>query len=656
MKRLLYIIFFAYLAIEGINTQGQTKSLSAQSQPDQLGRTGVGRPWSQQMAATIMNVWKDSTDPSKPAKWTYDQGVVLKGMEGLWYHTADGKYFRYIQKSVDNLVGKDGDIKTYKADEYQLDNILGGRILLTLFKVTNDPKYFKAASILRDQLRTQPRTKEGGFWHKKRYPYQMWLDGLYMAEPFYAEWAATFKEDSDFNDIANQFIWMEEHARDPKTGLLYHGWDESKEQKWADKQTGNSPHFWARAMGWYGMALVDALPWFPANHPKRGALIKILQRYAAAIKKTQDHDTGLWWDIMNFPSRQGNYLEASASCMFVYTLAKGVRLGYLPESSLPDAVNGYLGILNKFAKTDADGNASLEGTVSVSGLGGDPYRDGSYEYYIGEKVVKNDAKGVGAFLLASDEMDIAPLPTYGKGKTVTLDYYFNNEPLKNLGGVMMRNHYTWNDMSYGGFSLLGEIFKNKGASINYLESAPTTKNLAGSSVYIIVDPDNLKDNPNPNYVEESHVKAIADWVKQGGVLLLMANDSANCDLHHFNKLAQAFGITFSDRGRNFVKGTEYETGAIHITDDNPIFKQTKKVYLKEISIIETKEPAKGVVTEGGDIIMATAKYGKGTVFAVGDPWIYNEYTDGRKIDQSVYQDFSAANELAKWLLEQAAKK
>lgn len=603
-----------------------------------------------------MNLWKDSIDPSKPAKWTYDQGVVLKGMEGLWYHTADGKYFRYIQKCVDNLVGKDGEIKTYKPDEYQLDNILGGRILLTLFKVTNDPKYFKAASILRDQLRTQPRTKEGGFWHKKRYPYQMWLDGLYMAEPFYAEWAATFKEDSDFNDIANQFIWMEEHARDPKTGLLYHAWDESKEQKWADKQTGNSPHFWARAMGWYGMALVDALPWFPANHPKRAALIKILERYAAAVQKTQDRSSHLWWDIMNFPNRQGNYLEASASCMFVYALAKGVRLGYLPSSYLPVAINGYISISNKFATTDANGNANLQGTVSVSGLGGEPYRDGSYEYYMSEKVITNDAKGVGAFLLACNEMDIAPFINDAKGKTVTLDYYFNNEPLKNLGGTLMRNHYTWNDMSYGGFSLLGNIFSNLGATINSLESAPTTKNLANSSVYIIVDPDNVKDNPNPNYVDDAHVKAIADWVKQGGVLVLMANDSANCDLHHFNKLAQAFGITFSDRGRNFVKGTEYETGAIHITDNNPVFKRTRKVYLKEISIIETKGPAKALVTEDGDIIMATAKYGNGTVFAVGDPWIYNEYTDGRKLDQSVYQNFSAAYELAKWLLQQSAKK
>ncbi len=186
--------------------------------------------------------------------------------------------------------------------------------------------------------------------------------------------------------------------------------------------------------------------------------------------------------------------------------------------------------------------------------------------------------------------------------------------------------------------------------------APAAANLAGSDVYIIVDPDNVKDNPTPNYVEAAHVKAIADWVKQGGVLLLMANDSANCDLMHFNRLAQAFGITFSERGRNFVKGNEYETGAIHITKENEVFKQTKKIYLKEISILEVKEPAKALVTEDGDIILATAKYGKGTVFAVGDPWIYNEYLDGRKIDQSVYRNFSAATELVKWLLQQASRK
>lgn len=287
---------------------------------------------SEQMAATIMNTWKDST--SLPTKWSYDQGVVLKGIEGLWYSTANGKYFDYMQHSMDAFINEKGDIQSYKLEDYNIDNLLCGRILITLYKVTGKEKYYKAATHLSEQLKAQPRTKEGGFWHKKRYPNQMWLDGLYMGEPFYAEYANAFHDTAAFDDIAHQFIWMEKHARDANTGLLYHGWDESKEQRWANKSTGCSPNFWARAMGWYGMALVDVLSEFPQDNAQRNALIEILKRYASAIVKVQDTKTGLWFDILDKPLLKENYLEASASSMFVYTLAKGVRLGYLPASVL----------------------------------------------------------------------------------------------------------------------------------------------------------------------------------------------------------------------------------------------------------------------------------------------------------------------------------
>jgi unsaturated rhamnogalacturonyl hydrolase len=243
--------------------------------------------WSAKMAETVMSIWKDSLEmeKGKPVKWAYDQGVVLKGIEGLWLRTGDKKYFDYIQKSMDFFVNDSGDIRTYSLSNYNIDNVLCGRNLITLYNVLGKEKYFKAASTLRDQLRTHPRTKAGGFWHKKIYPWQMWLDGLYMGEPFYAEWAKYFHEDTAFNDIAKQFILMERFARDAKTGLLYHGYDESREQQWANKTTGLSPHVWARAMGWYGMALVDVLESFPENHPKRDSIIQILNRFATADNK-----------------------------------------------------------------------------------------------------------------------------------------------------------------------------------------------------------------------------------------------------------------------------------------------------------------------------------------------------------------------------------
>jgi unsaturated rhamnogalacturonyl hydrolase len=364
-------------------------------------------PMSQQMAKTVMTIWKDSFSiEGRAAKWSYDQGVVLKGFEGIWRRTGDPVYYNYIKKSMDLFVDDAGNIRGYRPDEYNIDHLNNGKLLLLLYQVTKEDKYWKASSKLRDQLRTHPRTNEGGFWHKKIYPYQMWLDGLYMGAPFYAEYSHIAKDDTAFNDIANQFIYMENHARDAKTGLLYHGWDESKKQKWANPQTGLSPHFWGRAMGWYAMALVDALDWFPAKHPQRKNLIAILNRLTTATLQVQDPASGVWFDILNMPTAKGNYLEASASGMFVYAFAKGVRKGYLPKKIMPAVKKGYDGLVKQFIERDANGQVNLKGTVSVSGLGGNPYRDGSYEYYLSERVVVNDAKGVGAFLLAANEIDM----------------------------------------------------------------------------------------------------------------------------------------------------------------------------------------------------------------------------------------------------------
>jgi unsaturated rhamnogalacturonyl hydrolase len=368
------------------------------------------KPISERVAATAMNaLWRDAAknESGYPARWTYDHGLVLKGIERVWDNTHDKQYLDFIQRSMDHFVNDDGSIRTYSLTDYNIDNINPGRNLLFLYRVTNQEKYKKAAALLREQLKTHPRTSDGGFWHKKIYPSQMWLDGLYMGEPFYAEYAATFKEDAAFDDIAKQFILMEQHARDAKTGLLYHGWDESKKQRWSNPETGRSPNFWGRAMGWYAMALVDTLDYFPRNHAKRGELVAILNRVAEAVAKYQEPRSGLWYQILDKGDEKGNYFESSAACMFVYALAKGVRNGYLPAKYRQVAENGYRGILKEFVKTDANGQLNLEGTVAVAGLGGNPYRDGSYEYYLSEKVVTNDPKGVGALLLAATEMETA---------------------------------------------------------------------------------------------------------------------------------------------------------------------------------------------------------------------------------------------------------
>ena len=365
---------------------------------------------SERAAQTAMNaLWRDASkkESGYPAKWTYDHGLVLKGIERVWQITGDKQYLDFIQRSMDHFVSDDGSIRTYSIDEYNIDHILPGRNLLMLYRVTGQEKYRKAAALLREQLKTHPRTSEGGFWHKKIYPSQMWLDGLYMGEPFYTEYAVTFKEDAAFDDIAKQFMLMERHARDDKTGLLYHGWDESRKQRWSNPETGRSPHFWGRAMGWFAMALVDTLDHFPRKHPRRAELVAILNRLARAVAKYQEPRSGLWYQVVDKGGEKRNYLESSAACMFVYALAKGVRHGYLPAPYFAVAEKGYRGIQKEFLKTDASGQLNLEGTVSVAGLGGNPYRDGSYEYYLSEKVVTNDPKGVGALLLAATEMETA---------------------------------------------------------------------------------------------------------------------------------------------------------------------------------------------------------------------------------------------------------
>ena len=606
------------------------------------------------LADTAMNrIWVDDGNPAGiPAKWSYEQGVTSEAIEAVWYATGDAKYFNHIKKGMDFWLNDDGTLKDYKPEDFSIDNVAPAKAMLTLFKVTGDVKYKKAIDLLRTQLKNQPRTTEGGFWHKKIYPNQMWLDGLYMGEPFYADYSSFFQE-NNWDDIANQFVWMEKHARDAKTGLLYHGWDESKQQKWADKATGQSPNFWGRGMGWYAMALVDVLDKFPKDNPRRAELVAILNREVDAIEKFQDKN-GLWFDIVNLPDKPKNYHESSCAAMFVYAIAKGVRQGNLSEKYLKVAEKGWAGIKKEFIKENSDGSLDWEGTVSVSGLGGNPYRDGSFDYYMSEKLRTNDAKGLAPAILAAVEIENLEKRRTGAGKTVLLDSYFNNEIKKDSNGKDVSWHYKWEEMSNGGFSIFGDVFRSYGAKTDTLYQAPTAQNLNSADIYIIVDPDDAKENPNPKLVSQTDAKNIADWVKKGGVLVMMENDFGNAEFDNFNVLAKQFGIEFNKDSKNHVEGNKFEQGQIIIDSTSPIFKTAKKVYLKEISTLKLSGDAKSVQNWNGDKVMAVAKYGKGTVFAVGDPWLYNEYTDGRKLPAD-FQNFQAAQDLSAWLLAQTRK-
>ena len=365
-----------------------------------LDSSPASQEWSARMADSLMQ-----RHPSLSKRWHYEPGVALLGIKQVWLKTNEGKYFEFIKRNIDEFVGPKGDIRTYRLEEYNLDQINEGRLLFPLYAATGDERYRQAAYLLRKQLQTHPRTSQGGFWHKQVYPHQMWLDGIYMASPFYAEFARTFDEPEGFDDVARQIILIEQHTRDPKTGLLYHGWDESRSQGWADPQTGCSPNFWGRAMGWYAMALSDVLDYLPGEHPDRDTILSIFQTMISAVVGVQDQATGVWYQVLDQRDREGNYLESSASCMFVYALAKGVRRGYIDPAYADVAERGYAGILEQFIRVDDAGLVNLDGICAVGGLGGKPYRDGSFAYYVSEKVVANEYKGVGAFILASAEME-----------------------------------------------------------------------------------------------------------------------------------------------------------------------------------------------------------------------------------------------------------
>lgn len=612
------------------------------------------------MAATVRQLWPASAQAAEPASraWSYESGTLLDGMAAQWHATADGDAYAYIQATVDRWVDPDGNLslangKAFNPDLHVLDDLEPGRAVLLCYRVTGQVRYAKAAKFLFEQFARQPRTGEGGFWHKQIYPQQMWLDGAYMAEPFRAAYAHTFGRTPEFDDIAAQLLLMDKHMRDPKTGLLRHGWDASHQQPWADKQTGLSQEAWARAIGWYAMALVDTLPWFPEGHPARAELIAALGRVAAGVAKYQDGATGVWWDVLDKGSQAGNFREASASAMFVYALAKGVRLGYLPQPYEKTALSGWEGLQHEFFTTAGDGSATLHGTVKVSGLGGTPYRAGDYNYYTHEAVADNDAKGVGAFLLAASEMQQAATQSQSQGKRVVADGWFNSQTRQNAEGQTELFHYKFDDDRDSGFSFFGRAFQRYGAKLGVLPAAPTAANLSGTSVYVMASPDIPVKNPKPHYMDQASGDALEAWVRAGGVLLLMQNDKTNAEFEHFNTLTERFGIHFNAVLRNTVEGRHFEQGQLNIpAGTGGIYPGPLQVYMKEICTISVSGAAKSIYMDKGDTLMAVAHLGKGTVYAVADPWLYNEYTDGRKLPKE-FQDFAAAVDLAGWALKQA---
>ena len=419
--------------LSGPTTPGLDRAASAATDPAGMPATGHGadvRPGrsvgSGAAVAGAAASWGrracDSAMARAPVltdKWNYEPGLLLEACLQVAAETREPKYIAYARQAVDRVLDEDGNIHGgYRVEDYNLDQLNMGKVLFPLLAAARGAgdtrraaRYEKALRTLRGQLRNQPRTADGGFWHKLVYPRQMWLDGVYMASPFLAEYARVFHEPAALAEAVHQVVLAEKHLRAPGSGLLYHGWDESRTERWANPQTGLSPHAWARGMGWYAMAVVDVLSQVPPSEKTtagevaaaRAALLGILRRLAAAVARVQDPATGVWWQVLDAPRAGPNYEEASASAMFVYALSKGVKNGWLARGTYgPVADTGWRGLVERFVTVEGGGLVDVRQICKVAGLGGKPYRDGSLAYYTSTEIATNDLKGVGPFILAAE--------------------------------------------------------------------------------------------------------------------------------------------------------------------------------------------------------------------------------------------------------------
>ncbi|HPL06711.1 MAG TPA: glycoside hydrolase family 88 protein [Bacteroidales bacterium] len=338
-------------------------------------------------------------------KWNYTHGLELLAFMDLYDASGDERFWNYAARYADTMINSQAEIVSYKKTNYNIDHICPGRILFRMYDRTGEAKYKMAMDTLFSQLQTHPRTSDGGFWHKKVYPYQMWLDGLYMGPPFYAEYISRYVDASNqqdlFADVVHQFVTVGKHTYDTVTGVYRHGWDESRAMFWADKETGQSAHCWGRGLGWYVMGLVDALDYIPGQG-QRQALIDILKGIYEVLPKYADPQTGMWYQVLELPEREGNYQESTASIMFVYGLLKGVKTGVFDASYRETALQWYEKFVDRFVKENPDGTISITDCCAGAGLGGSQNRSGKYDYYINETIIiENDCKAVGPFIQAS---------------------------------------------------------------------------------------------------------------------------------------------------------------------------------------------------------------------------------------------------------------
>ena len=547
------------------------------------------QPLSSQVANAAIERFPKGSLSSPGKARHYDLAMLLEGIDASWYGTADGRYYDYIQDSIDPLMAPGGDLSSSDPAANSLDDILLGRQLLLLYRVKLDPRYYQAATVLRRRLGSEPAASSAGLTG------ELIDHRVGLTQPFLAEYASVFNQPGDFGEITRHLAAIDQHIRDSKT----------------------APGLSALGMARYMMALADSLPYYPDDDPGRTQLIEILKRTAAAAVHFQDAGSGLWYQVLGKTGGQGNSFASSTACMFTYALEKGVRLGYLPQGYQARAQRSWRGIQSH--RSDPE--------------------------------IMNDPQALGAFLLAASEMEKATEATTGLGKTVLLDAWYNSQTRKNGAGQTILFHYKWDDFSNSGFSFFGHIFRMHGAATKTLTTAPIVDNLKAAQFYIIVSPDNPSKTPQPHYMNAQDAGQIAAWVKQGGVLIMMENDPDNADITHLDVLADIFGLHFNNVLTHYVIGDQFDMGRMELPHPTAPFTRPHILYMKDTCSLSLSRGATPLLQWKGDTMMAVAHYGKGTVVAVTDPWLYNEYTDGRKLPPD-YDNFAAGQEFVRWLLQQ----
>jgi unsaturated rhamnogalacturonyl hydrolase len=555
--------------------------------------------WSQRAANTAIALWLNVPSPQRESATLQGNGLalLLNGVDAEWYNTADGRYYRYEKQKIDTLLASENDVDLRTRMAIALP-------ILRIGRVTQDASYFKAADLLDKNLSA-----------RSQIPVQQmdWAQ-IYESAPFYAEYAQVFQRPDDFSKITKLFS---EDARGEEAGAS------------------GTHAISARDMGWYIAALVDTLPYYSHDDLGRGLLLHILGRTVAQIIRAQDKSSGLWHESFATPREVD---DAIATCMFTYALQKAVRLGYLTERDSENATRAWRGVFQHFVKID--GLASVAFINSVSS--GRPHGVGGAD---GEREL------AAAFLLASTEMEHARTATLARGRLVMLDSWFNSQERMNGAGRKEYFHYKWSDYSDSGYSLFGTMFSYFGADLATLPMAPTAENLKSAQYYVIVSPDIPAKNPNPHYVQARDAEQVAKWVGEGGVLVLMENDPPNADVEHLNLIADRFGIHFNSVLSHHVIGDDFAAGQIAVKGGGPIFRDPHTLYMKDTCTLSLSSPARPLFEDRGDVVIAMSNFGKGTVVAVVDPWLYNEYTDGRK-KPPMQDNYAAGQEFVRWLINQ----